>query len=206
MRIKYLRRYTDLPSLIYLLSKKKITFLDPQSWDDRNDSYYLSVYKDKRDLNSVLALCFTQTPERYHHWKVFAGNSSGICIVFNRDKFLNILKEKHEEIRMGEVKYLTIDQRESIKANIGDLPFIKRKAFEDDEEYRVIYQSEKRKLSKFDIRIQLNCISEVVLSPWIHYSLSDSIKKLLKSIDGCDELIIKRSTLINNKQWKAMVL
>ncbi len=50
---KYLRRYTDIPALIYLLSERKITLLDPQSWDDSNDSYYLSLYREKKNLKSV---------------------------------------------------------------------------------------------------------------------------------------------------------
>ena len=29
----YLRRYTDLTGLIYLLRKRKLTLLDPSSWD-----------------------------------------------------------------------------------------------------------------------------------------------------------------------------
>jgi hypothetical protein len=57
----YLRRYTDLTALIYLLRKRKLTLLDPSSWDDSNDSHYLTLYKEKRKLKSVLALCFMQT-------------------------------------------------------------------------------------------------------------------------------------------------
>jgi hypothetical protein len=34
----YLRRYTDIPALVYLLAERKITLVDPQSWDDANDS------------------------------------------------------------------------------------------------------------------------------------------------------------------------
>ena len=56
----YLRRYTDLTALMYLLHKRKITLLDPASWDDKNDSHYLAQYKEKRKLKSVLALCLMQ--------------------------------------------------------------------------------------------------------------------------------------------------
>ena len=70
---KFLRRYTDLPAIAYSLKARCITLLDPQSWDDRNDSYFLRRYKDERKLSSVLALCFTQSSEKYHHWRVFAG-------------------------------------------------------------------------------------------------------------------------------------
>src|SRR5438046_430793 len=37
----YLRRYTDLPALLHILRKQQITLLDPQNWDDTNDSYFL---------------------------------------------------------------------------------------------------------------------------------------------------------------------
>ena len=56
---KFLRRYTNLPALLYLLRERKITLLDPASWDDKNDSYFLSLYHQKKQLKSVLALCFT---------------------------------------------------------------------------------------------------------------------------------------------------
>ena len=46
---KYLRRYTDLTALIYLLRNGKITLLDPETWDDSNDSHYLAVYKKRRN-------------------------------------------------------------------------------------------------------------------------------------------------------------
>jgi hypothetical protein len=87
-----LSRYTDLPALLYLLDKKKITLLDPKSWDDSNDSYYLSQYKEKKKLKSVLALCFSQTAETYHHWRVFSSGPSGVCIVFDREQLLGALK------------------------------------------------------------------------------------------------------------------
>ena len=80
MSENYLRRYTDLTALIYLLHKRKITLLDPASWDDKNDSHYLTQYKEKRKLKSVLALCLMQSDERYHHWSVFTPGPSGVCI------------------------------------------------------------------------------------------------------------------------------
>jgi len=38
---QYLRRYTNIPALLYLLRERKITLLDPASWDDKNDFYFL---------------------------------------------------------------------------------------------------------------------------------------------------------------------
>jgi hypothetical protein len=78
------------------LKEKKITLLDPRSWDDSNDSYYLKLYQEKKGLQSVLALCFTRASETYHHWRIFADGSSGVCISFRRDKLLDAVKGEQE--------------------------------------------------------------------------------------------------------------
>jgi hypothetical protein len=54
-------------------------------------------------LKTVLALCFTQATEHYHHWHVFAGGSSGVCIGFDRDALLKAA-HKHPEITPKEVQ------------------------------------------------------------------------------------------------------
>ncbi len=202
MRDTYLRRYTDLPALIYLLSKRKITLLDPTLWDDSNDSHYLSVYKEKKQLQSLLALCFSQTTERYHHWKVFAGNSAGVCIQFKRPQLLEIL-ESRGGIRAEAVEYLQIKDIQENNPEIHQLPFIKRQAFKDEQEFRVIYESETETLNKLDISIPLSCIVKITLSPWSHFSLASTVKRMLKSIEGCNELKIVRSTLVGNREWKS---
>jgi hypothetical protein len=35
--------HTDIPALIHLLTEKQITLLDPDTWDDKNDSYFLRL-------------------------------------------------------------------------------------------------------------------------------------------------------------------
>jgi hypothetical protein len=198
---QYLRRYTNLPSLISILRERKITLLNPRSWDDKNDAYFLEVYKEKKKFKSVLALCFTQANETYHHWKIFADSSSGVCIFFIRKKLLSALKE-YKDIRSGSVKYYSLREIRSRKPKVYDLPFIKRRAFEDDQEFRIIYQSAAVKLSKFDIALPVTCISKIVLSPWIHKNLTDSVNHVLHSIPDCGTIEIERSTIVNNKEWK----
>lgn len=57
---RWLRRYTNLPAVIYLLTERKITLVDPETWDDSNDSQYLRVHREGKNLKSVLALCFSR--------------------------------------------------------------------------------------------------------------------------------------------------
>jgi len=199
----YLRRYTDLTALIYLLRKSKLTLLDPSSWDDSNDSYYLTLYKEKRKLKSVLALCFTETDERYHYWCVFAPGASGVCVRFSRSRLL-AAGDKHAGLQMKAVSYLKLDEIRRRKLKTADLPFLKRYAFLHESEFRIIYESKKRKLRKLDIGIPLSCIDRITLSPWMHPSLSSYVKDVLRSIDGCRHLDIVKSTLIGNEEWKSL--
>ncbi len=203
MNDKYLRRYTDIPALTYLLSERKITLLDPQSWDDSNDSHYLSVYKENKKLESVLALCFVQAAERYHHWRLFAGGSSGVCIRFDGPELLRAIT-KHRHIRTGPVKYLTLGKLRRKTLATDDLPFIKRIAFQDEDEFRLIYESKTTRISKLDISIPLSCIARITLSPWAHKSLLPPVKRLLKTIKGCEKLEVVRSTLVSNEEWKSI--
>ncbi len=203
MSTKYLRRYTDLTALIYLLSEQRITLLDPESWDDSNDSHYLALYKEKRNLKTVLALCFTETDETYHHWRVFGGGSSGVCIKFRRPRLLKAV-EKEPGLKKRAVKYLKLAEISNMTLNIEDLPFLKRYAFEHECEFRMIYESRATKVRKLDIAIPMSCIDKITLSPWIHPALFPHVKKLLRSIDGCSGLDIVRSTLIGNEQWKSL--
>ena len=201
MSTNYIRRYTDIPALVYLLSERKITLLDPQSWDDRNDSHYLRLYQEKKKLECILALCFTQASETYHHWRVFANGSGGACIHFHRSEFLKAVK-KQAGVRTGTVTYKKLKDLRGKSLATRQLPFLKRYPFEDESEFRMIYESKTTKIPTLDIAIPLSCIERVTLSPWLNLALSPYVKRMLKSIRGCGGLEISRSTLISNEQWK----
>ena len=128
MNPNILRRYTDLPAAIDLLMNKRVTLLDPMSWDDQNDSYYLSVYKEKMQLGSLLTLCFTQEAETYHQWRIFSGHTGGVCIVFKRDELLADVSNENG-IRYQSVEYYMLNKIKQTAPTAQSLPFIKRNAF-----------------------------------------------------------------------------
>src|SRR4051794_14517688 len=118
----YLRRYTDLPALLRLLRDKQLTLLDPKTWDDRNDSLFMSLYKEHKKLHSVLALCFSQSPETYHHWRVFSNGPAGVCIVFDRESLLETLRNV-EGVSTGMVNYFTLKKAKEKAFRVDRLPF-----------------------------------------------------------------------------------
>ena len=197
-----LRRYTDLPSALYLLTERKMTLLDPASWDDSNDSHYLRLYKERRELKSVLALCFTQSAETYHHWRIFSSGSSGVCICFVRPRLLAAVDGKSFLLHKN-VQYRTLTEMRRRKPKIADLPFLKRVAFEAEAEFRIVFQSA-RERSSFDVAISLDCIERIVVSPWMPKALYPKVKATLRSIKGCSSLEVTRSTLIGNEEWKRL--
>ena len=201
MSTDYLRRFTDIPALISLLTNRMITLLDPESWDDSNDSHYLARYREKEKFQSVLALCFTQAEEKYHHWRVFANGSAGVCIRFDRPQLLKAVR-KQPGIRMRTVEYHTLAEIENRRPKTPDLPFLKRHGFEDENEFRIIYESPTRNVSKLHIAIPLSCIERITLSPWLPPALYSNLKAIIKSIEDCRELHIVRSTLVDNEKWK----
>jgi hypothetical protein len=196
----YLRRYTDIPALISVLSDRKISLLDPASWDDKNDSRFLALYKDKEKLQSVLALCFTQSDEMYHHWRVFANGSAGVCIRFDRSQLLKAVK-KQDGVQTGTVKYLRMAEMGHKNHETRELPFLKRYAYQDEHEFRMLYETSADELEHLDIAIPLSCITRITLSPWLPRDLSHNLKQVLRDIEGCSKLSIKRSTLIKSEEW-----
>ena len=203
MNSVHLRRYSDLTALIYLLSERKITLSNPASWDDTNDSYYLALYREKKSLKSVLALCFTQAQETYHHWRVFAPGSDGVCIRFTRKDLLNAVQGR-SGLHQKSVTYLKLGKIRGGSLAVEDLPFLKRFAFAHESEFRMIYESKTAREPKLDIPIPLSSIDRITLSPWLHPALFPHVKKTLLSINGCSGLDIRRSTLIGNEEWKTL--
>lgn len=201
MSSKSLRRYVDLPALIYMLANKNLSLLSPDSWDDSNDSHYLSLYRSKKKLETVLAACFSQTRETYHHWRVFASGPSGVCVRFDRTRFLQNAKN-NPGVHGGKVKYMRLGDMGQNQLSIEDLPFSKRTAYEDEEEYRLIFESADKRISKIDVDFPLDCIKSITLSPWMHPDLADDVKEVLRGIKGCRNLKLQRSTLIGNEEWK----
>ncbi|MCD0422890.1 DUF2971 domain-containing protein [Rubrivivax sp. JA1024] len=197
----YLRRYTDLPALLHLLSSQEITLLDPKTWDDKNDSYFMSIYKEKKKLQTVLALCFSQAPETYHHWRVFSSGPAGVCIVFDRQSLLDDLN-KEAGVTTGPIEYLLLTEARKRTFLVNDLPFLKRSGYKPENEYRAVYTSSSKTLQSLSIKIRLTSIRSISLSPWMHTSLSETTSSAIRSIKGCTNMRVSRSTLISNEQWK----
>lgn len=198
---RFLRRYTELPFLIDVLQTREIALVNPQFWDDRNDSYYLQQFGAFTGLGSIFCMCLTETNETYHHWRVFSHGTGGVCIEFHKG-MLQEDASKVPDIRSESVIYRTLKDMRQSPPLTDELPFLKRYAFSDEMEFRLFVARKKYKDGVFRIPIRLGTISRIMLSPWLPKPVATQTKNTLKKILGCSRLRIYRSTLVDNESWK----
>jgi len=195
-----LLRYTELPQLVHMLTHRELTLLDPVYWDDKNDSRFITLYREKCGFKSVLALCFARSEETYHHWRVFAPGSSGVKIQFDEEKLKDSI-QCIKGLKFQDIEYLTIRNLKSHPIAKEMLPFLKRYPFHPEKEARLLWESKTEEKSSLAVPIDISAITSITLSPWLHPSLTVGIKSLLKRIEGCSKLSIWKSTLIGNTDW-----
>jgi hypothetical protein len=203
-RVRKLRRFTNLAAAIHLLQTRKITLLNPASWDDKNDAHFMAEYKRLRKMQTVLAICFASPQETYHHWRVFSNGADGICISFDRKRLLDAFK-KQPGMTMGKMRYEYV---ETVAAwpelKVAQLPFLKRKPYQAENEYRVIYESADKPMEFFDVDIDLAWIKAITLSPWMPPAFLTAVKTTLRAIPGCEHIEIVRSTLVGRESWQSL--
>ncbi|MEW7986732.1 MAG: DUF2971 domain-containing protein [Candidatus Thiodiazotropha sp.] len=196
-----MRRYTELPFLVDFLMTRELALLNPISWDDRNDSYYIEQYVAAQGFKKAFALCLAESPETYHHWKVFSHGSGGVCIEFDKDKFMDNAN-KVPGLRAEPVQYRTIKALRENAPDQEQLPFLKRIVFEHEKEFRLFLGTDKSLSEVFRIKMPLTSVDRITLSPWLPNAVANNVKKTLKAIDGCSKIKIYKSTLVENENWK----
>jgi hypothetical protein len=202
--VPILNRFTSLPIALDVLYKKRIILLSPETWEDRNDAYYLERYRAEMKLSSLLAICFSLRSETFHHWRVFSSGLAGVCIEFDKSKLLQSITTK-EGFRHEKVSYHWIGDLKKKKPRPESWPFLKRKPFEDEREYRITFESKTASLRERPIPIDLSFVRKVTLSPWLSGVVADSVIRTIKTIGGCAHLDVSLSSLINNAGWRAII-
>lgn len=195
-----LRRYTSLPALLYLLRRRALTLVPPASWEDRNDSRYLELYRERKSLGAVRALCFTETGETFHHWRVFTEPVSGVCVQFSRATLLRAVA-REPGLRHGRVRYVRLSDARTRPPALEALPFVKRWAFQDEREYRLIWHGADPHVGAHDVAIPLHAIRSVTLAPGMHASLAREVKDTLRCVPGCARLPVVHSKLLESAEW-----
>jgi hypothetical protein len=199
--LSQLKRYTELPYVLQILQTRRLTLLNPSSWDDKNDSHFVQTYRDKKGFGSILALCLTEAAQTYHHWKVFTHGASGACIFFDKEKLLAWLSED-DLIKGRKVIYRTLWQIQKEPPTVDDLPFLKRKAYEHEAEFRLLCPRKSKSVQFKNFVFPINIIDGVYLNPWLPIATFNAVKNVIHKIEGCEELDVMRATITANDEWQ----
>lgn len=199
-----LNRYTSLPVLLDALLARRLTLRTPESWEDGNDAHYLSRYKEEKKLRVLLAICFTTSRERFHHWKCFADGSSGVCIECRKAKLMKAIANQ-PAFRRGQVKYRYVDTVKDNPPDVDEWPFLKRMPFRDEREFRVIYKSKNAADKTNSFPFSLAAIRRVTLSPWLAKPVANNVIRVIKALPGCAHLKVLKSSLLQNAKWRKAI-
>lgn len=202
MNPDHLRRYTDLPAVLQMLTSETITLLPPSSWDDKNDKNLMLAFKHRTGLKSLLALCFAQAAETYHHWKVFAPGNAGMCVVFEKQRVVQELPPT--VVTHSSVDYFTIAALRGGDPPIDRIPFSKRSAYRDEKEFRLLFCSADEELPAKSFAMPIAAIDRILINPWLPAPLAETVKSTIQKIPGCQLLPVLQSTVIDGPAWKQL--
>jgi hypothetical protein len=197
------KRYTQLPFALDILESSQLKLLNPALWDDRNDAAFLDSYRERVGAKSIYALCLTTASATYLHWKIYAQSGSGVCIHLAEAPLRSWASRN--DIEMLEVRYLSLAKARRAKVQKIDLPRLKRHAFEDELELRMLYKSGDPQLSTRSFKFSLEIIAEIELNPWLPESVFESIRSIIGRIDGCMNIPVTQSHMLTNVEWRNLL-
>jgi len=160
--IDRLNRYTTLPIVLDLIKRRRLVLLDPSSWEDKNDSEILLIYKKRKKIQNLFALCFSYGEEIIHYWKTYADGIGGCCIEFDHEGLIALLGTL-PGIRYDIVDYKKIKEIDNETIEINDIPFTKRWPYRYEEEFRILWEGKTSKKC-YEIPLELHLIRRITFN------------------------------------------
>lgn len=195
-----LKHYTSV-STLYKILDSGFMFQDGKSWDDDNDRYTLQMYRDYISPQNVLALCFCDGAGNAYHWTALGKIDSNdpyseikCSIVLNKDTFLKHI-DSVNGISHHEMMYCKNNQ--VAEHQMEDLPYLKRKEFSVENEYRVIYMGDK---SEFFLSGIIPYIDKIVIGLCDKEDF-DRIKQHIVTTSHINEAKITQNLLKGSEEW-----
>ena len=200
MSANLLLRYTSIASALDILQTQELTLLPPSTWDDEVDRNLMAAYARRNAFTSVAALCFAATGQTYHHWRIFTDGSSGACISFERQRLEDAVA-KHGVVTRP-IRYKTIRDDKARPVRESELAFTKRAAFSAEDEVRMLIASSDEKFSSKRIPFPIGAVEELILNPWMHDDLVETLKTIVERIPNLPPIVVRKSQLFSSPYWR----
>jgi hypothetical protein len=205
---KYVHRYTKLRYVEEYLARQEMGFRPPDAWEDKNDSYFLSLYGNYIGKD-VYCCCFTSSAETFHHWRIFSEYKEsenkedfGARMTFDHSALQSAFNEQGVTLR--QVKYVKVGDLGRETVGPHDLPYVKRIGFADEREYRAIVSVPRgscEALTVKSVRIPLPALRSISLSPFCPDQSSEWVRCIRGNLSS--DVRVGRSRLIDNARWRS---
>ena len=226
-RITLYKYYTNASTLEYVLKERKLFINRVSSWEDKYENFLLkSTFNvdnqiiDMQNLcNGIFGQSWTTSKETDALWRIYSKDRYGIRIKTNARKLFDALYVDDvcmANIWFGKVKYGYMtsfvkyfsrkfaedtNPMSIIGSMIAQSEFMKRKEFEHEDEFRIIFKLDTKQANQYSNfkRLAFNInpddfIEEYCLDPRLKLSECDSLRLTLSDL-GVNSYKITRSTL-----------
>ena len=170
-----LKHYTSISNLLVFLNQRYLSLGNPNYWKDENDKASLQAFcRLKGNNTEARVLCLAEGEEVYTHWQGYA--PKGCQIQFNTEALLKNLKPEflHGFVNYKPAKEVTASYLKKLSTN--KLPFLKRRPYECEKEYRIVWFGQNAENAK--IPLDENTIECITLAPDL--PVREKIKELLE--------------------------
>lgn len=207
-KTKYVYRYTSFSRLLEIIVTQRLPLLNAlnSGWKDKIDIGFIKACENPKKKIGVL--CFTNEHATSFHWDLFA-KDDGIRIAFKRNNLKKSSDEQGFLYRNVSYKIPKKIKRflNNKPLNFKKLAFLKRIQYEEEDEWRIVCEKEKKINSHVVayLPIELSDIESITFSPYYkdvneRHFLRKILKSVWKSMGGKEnELKIYRSTLFENR-------
>ena len=199
VKIYKIYRFTTIPVLLDMLTRKKLVLLDPATWDDKNDSAIMEAYRSRQGVEKLFALCCSYGDETIHHWKTFSDGISGCRVKFAPKKLFDLL-DTVDGVNYGPVKYRKMRKLKAGMIAVQDIPFTKRWPYRCEAEFRIIWEGSTPN-NCFEIDFDLSIIQRITVSQRMPEQIHTTIRELLRGAFKDPTKRISQSTLYRNDIW-----
>lgn len=200
----YLCKYMDFLDLFDILKNKRLILRDPKHWEDRNDYFLIQQYLENKKIVNLFATCFTAQDDAYHFWKMYTTRANGACVKFKTRELFNAINLDYSpnSFRFDSVKYRTLKDVTQNLVEIDEYPYIKRMAFNAEQEVRLIYEEPKSTLPYRFLKIDLDAIQEIVIGPSVRDEYVNDCVATISSLSNGGSMKIRKSTILQSAAWQ----
>lgn len=210
---KLIHKFLPIENALNILNNKYFWFANPMQWKDPFEKRFIEGMYEEKSFpwkDRVFCTCFTGTSTSEAFWNTYLNGEIGVQLKIKRGALLQVIKEyaaKHPNytVFIGKIEYKYTND---ITKNLSSIPFepelsnkninsqyfrarlllLKRKAYEFEDEYRIIVVKDKNTKEegiKVSYTVENDSLIEgITLDPHLKPNMVSFLKNAIKQQYG----------------------